>query len=59
MKKGRKFGVGKTAISNDELVIALIVMGILIGDYYRPFKTGENKPVIAVIEADLNDIAEP
>lgn len=40
------------------IIIALIVLGIVIGDYYRPFKTGENKPTVSVIEAELNDIAE-
>ncbi|MBR0138525.1 MAG: DUF4230 domain-containing protein [Erysipelotrichaceae bacterium] len=40
------------------LIIALIVLGVVIGDYYRPFKVGENKPTVSVIEGELSEIAE-
>ncbi|MBQ1827131.1 MAG: DUF4230 domain-containing protein [Erysipelotrichaceae bacterium] len=40
------------------VIIALIVLGIVIGDYYRPFKVGENKPSVSVIEGELSEIAE-
>ena len=40
------------------VIIALIVLGIVIGDYYRPFKVGDNKPSVSVIEGELSEIAE-
>ncbi len=40
------------------VIIALIVLGVVIGDYYRPFKVGENKPSVSVIEGELSEIAE-